>query len=110
MEESGVGRHLAARLIKNPNKEIERFAKDHNLIFVGMAKVFSTLDRQRLMLDFCHMTGDGYKIMAGTFNEELNRRHIIRGTENKEHDRLLRKYTINSPQTIPPNKLGLNQK
>ncbi len=103
MEGHRVGRNDAALLLQRLNKELEQFSVDNDLIFVDMAKVFSTLDRQRLMIDFCHMTEDGYKIMAGTFYQELHRRNIVRGIEHSEYHHLLQKYNINRPQNFSVN-------
>jgi len=95
-----VGRKQAALLIENLNKELQHFANYNDLIFVDMAKVFSNLDRQRLMSDFQHMLEDGYRIMAATFYAELNNLGIVRGVEYSEYEQLLHEYAISSLHEI----------
>jgi lysophospholipase L1-like esterase len=91
-----VGRNEAALLIESLNKELQQFVYHNDLIFVDMAKVFSNLDRQRLMNDFAHMQEDGYRIMAATFYEELNKLGIVRGVDNSEYELLLQQYALSN--------------
>jgi len=103
MAKNGVGRQQAALIVRNLNKGLQQFAIDNGLIFVDMARVFENLDRQRLMVDFCHMTADGYRIMARTIYKELLRLNIVRGREMEAYYSLIRQYTIEGHQGFPIN-------
>ena len=97
MENRGVGRHQAAHLLVDLNSEIEKYARENGFVFVDMARVFESLDRQKLMRDFVHMSEEGYRIMALVLYRNMRKAGLLDGPEAPELDTLISKYRVASP-------------
>lgn len=73
MIDNKTTRTEAARLLGLLNGVIENYAKENKFYFVDMDKAFNGLNKQKLFIDFCHLTHEGYEILAKTFFEYITK-------------------------------------
>lgn len=76
MIDNKVTREHASSLLELFNGIIEDYAKENKLHFIDMRKTFKDLDKQNLFVDFCHLTHEGYKIIAKTFFDYITKNLI----------------------------------
>jgi len=92
--DENVSREEASVLLEEFNSLIERYAAENGLLFVDMSATFRELDRQQLMVDFAHMRGDGYPIMAHKFYHQFREAGFLTGLENSELDIMMERHRI----------------
>jgi hypothetical protein len=73
-------RQDAAAALDRFNALIRAYAASRHLILVDMAQVFASLDRQKLMWSFAHMTNEGYEIIAHTIYDSMLREQLLSGS------------------------------
>jgi lysophospholipase L1-like esterase len=73
MVDNRTTRKEAAGFLELLNGVIQDYAKENGLYFVDMRKSFDGLDKQKLFTDFCHLTNEGYEIIAKTFFDYIQK-------------------------------------
>jgi lysophospholipase L1-like esterase len=94
MKHHSLTRQDAADYLRQFDDLIKQYATDHGLVLIDAAAAFESLDRSRLQSDFCHMTFEGYELLAETMYETLRQAHVIQGSERPRRAELLAKYKL----------------